>query len=351
MDNETPKIAMTSIYLEITRQCNLQCKHCRRGDPQNMSMSNNQIDRILDNFNWIDKVFIGGGEPFLAKDSISHLLSELKNKIEKGKFVCRCVGLITNGTQRDKEVITLLNEMGKYLSDKWYKEDTKTISIGISKDEFHDNNSENAMEWFKSECDERYISLHFNELDIDKRTKKPIIEECERAIKNNLQYSKRYGISELHRVELYKNTLFKFNKNDPNEEPKILYDGDCLAFTCTDLFLKGGFYGYAEIDKPDYPFILGNYMKESVFDMIINWNTLHPLLEQQAIIYENLVKRGMTQKDKEKHIIRFHEKEDEVRKQLSENKDNRDVWDIYKEVFHYDFAPEEIQEIKNFRKQ
>lgn len=162
MDNETPKIAMTSIYLEITRQCNLQCKHCLRGDPQNMTMSNNQIDRILDNFNWIDQVFIGGGEPFLAKDSISHLLSELKNKIEKGKFACKCVGLITNGTQRDKEVITLLNEMGKYLSDKWYKEDTKTISIGISKDEFHDNDSENAMEWFKSECDERYISLHFN---------------------------------------------------------------------------------------------------------------------------------------------------------------------------------------------
>lgn len=85
--------------------------------------------------------------------------------------------------------------------------------------------------------------------------------------------------------------------------------------------------------------------------MIINWNTLHPLLEQQAIIYENLVKRGMTQKDKEKHIIRFHEKEDEVRKQLSENKGNRDVWDIYKEVFHYNFAPTEVQEIKNFRKQ
>lgn len=62
-------------------------------------------------------------------------------------------------------------------------------------------------------------------------------------------------------MELYKNTLFKFNKNDPNEEPKILYDGDCLAFTCTDLFLKGGFYGYTEIEKPDYPFILGNYME------------------------------------------------------------------------------------------
>ena len=60
MGNETPKITMTSIYLEITRQCNLQCKHCLRGDPQNMSMSNNQIDRILNNFGWLDQIFIGG---------------------------------------------------------------------------------------------------------------------------------------------------------------------------------------------------------------------------------------------------------------------------------------------------
>lgn len=236
---------------------------------------------------------------------------------------------------------------GKYLSGKWYKENTPCIGIGISKDEFHDNDCENSMEWFRSVCDEKYISLNFNELEIDKRTKKPKISECERAIQNNLQYSKRYNIAELHRVELYKNTLFKFDKDNPKEEPKVLFEGDCLAFTCTDLFLKGGFYGYKEIENLDYPFIIGNYMEETVLDMIVKWNKLHPLLEQQATVYEELVKRGMTKQDKEKQIQMFHKKEDEVRKQLAEKNPDKDLWDIYKEVFYYDFTPTQIQEIKD----
>lgn len=117
MDNETSKIAMTSIYLELTRQCNLNCKHCLRGDSQNKDMSKAQIDKILDNFVWIDNIFIGGGEPFLAKESFLYLLSVIKQKIEKEHFVCREIGLITNGTIKDMEIITALNDMGKIF--KW----------------------------------------------------------------------------------------------------------------------------------------------------------------------------------------------------------------------------------------
>ena len=42
------KVAISNIYIELTRACNLNCPHCLRGDADNNSfMSFDQIDRIF----------------------------------------------------------------------------------------------------------------------------------------------------------------------------------------------------------------------------------------------------------------------------------------------------------------
>lgn len=350
MDNETTEtkiknwiVNLSSIYLEITRRCNLNCKHCLRGDPRDNDMSKEQIDRILDCLGFCFNFFIGGGEPFLAKESVLYLLEQIKKRHlinlkdddDKSSYYCAIthIGTITNGTIRDMDIINALNDISYFLLGKKEVDENgepvKTVSIGISKDIYHDNNPEECMEWFKSVCSP-HIELKYNELEIDDRTGQPKVTECYRAKENNIFYRKRYDISELHRVELVDHKMLEIG-----EEKTPVFDGDCMCCTCTNLFVKSGFYDYRELENPDYPFILGNYMEDSLMSMIVKWNTLHPLLERQSQVYEELIKRAMTQKEKEKVKQKFFEKEEEVRRQQKESPD-KNLWDIYYDVLHWD---------------
>ena len=51
--------------IEVTRRCNMQCRHCLRGDAQNVDISNEIIDRFFDGFAdgaVIENVVFSGGE-------------------------------------------------------------------------------------------------------------------------------------------------------------------------------------------------------------------------------------------------------------------------------------------------
>ena len=50
--------------IEVTRRCNMQCRHCLRGDAQNVDISNEIIDRFFDGFAdgaVIENVVFSGG--------------------------------------------------------------------------------------------------------------------------------------------------------------------------------------------------------------------------------------------------------------------------------------------------
>ena len=88
MDNETTEtkiknwiVNLSSLYLEITRRCNLNCKHCLRGDPRDNDMSKEQIDRILDCLGFCSQIFIGGENLFLRKNLYFIYLNRLRKDI------------------------------------------------------------------------------------------------------------------------------------------------------------------------------------------------------------------------------------------------------------------------------
>ena len=53
------------LILEVTRRCNMACEHCLRGDAQNMDMSTEVVDQILEHCDRIGAVTFSGGEPSL----------------------------------------------------------------------------------------------------------------------------------------------------------------------------------------------------------------------------------------------------------------------------------------------
>ena len=130
------------LSLEITRRCNLDCAHCMRGDPQDMDMSREVIDALLDNIKVVKIINLTGGEPLLAPDVIEYLVDQI---IERQLMVLD-IGLVTNGTivdDRAIRVIRALNRYSEYLNNvikgELKLEENIPCVIGVSDDIYHDN--------------------------------------------------------------------------------------------------------------------------------------------------------------------------------------------------------------------
>ena len=67
------KVSLREVTLEIGRNCNLKCKHCMKGESENVAMSDEVMDALLDNVHFIDDLIIGGGEPLLYIERLETL--------------------------------------------------------------------------------------------------------------------------------------------------------------------------------------------------------------------------------------------------------------------------------------
>lgn len=122
---------MTAVYdlvLEVTRRCNMCCEHCLRGDAQDLDMSRETIDAVLDTIDIIHCVTFSGGEPSLNLPIIEYFFerAEALGKLPYSFFIA------TNGMENQLDLATLLL--------RWYPkmEDKEFCAIAQSIDQFHD---------------------------------------------------------------------------------------------------------------------------------------------------------------------------------------------------------------------
>ena len=52
------------VDIEITRKCQIKCKHCCRGDAQNVDMSEEIMEKFISQCDSINYLTFTGGEPF-----------------------------------------------------------------------------------------------------------------------------------------------------------------------------------------------------------------------------------------------------------------------------------------------
>ena len=58
------KLDVKNLYLEVTRDCTLECIHCYRGEKEDKYLSFDVIDKVFSGVEKIHKLLITGGEPF-----------------------------------------------------------------------------------------------------------------------------------------------------------------------------------------------------------------------------------------------------------------------------------------------
>ena len=117
------KLNIRTLLLELTRQCNLSCAHCFRGEIENKYMSCEIIEKLFKNVSRVNTLLLTGGEPLLAKDQ----LRKIADIINKDMMNIEDLIIVTNGTVLSDEIINIFFIL---------KEKTN-FQIRISSDKFH----------------------------------------------------------------------------------------------------------------------------------------------------------------------------------------------------------------------
>lgn len=70
MSENFEKTAIDYLSVEITRKCQLKCAHCMKGEAQNIDMSVEVIDKLLESVVSIGTLLFTGGEPTMNLQGI-----------------------------------------------------------------------------------------------------------------------------------------------------------------------------------------------------------------------------------------------------------------------------------------
>jgi hypothetical protein len=139
----------TNLILEVTRRCNMTCEHCLRGCKENVDMSKETVDTLLDSTEGIGSLTFTGGEPILNAKLIIYIIDEIMSRsIDVNSFY-----LVTNAGVFNKELFFKLIEFYHYVEEKEYS------FVSVSFDNYHKGADEKYIQWWES------LSFYANDKD------------------------------------------------------------------------------------------------------------------------------------------------------------------------------------------
>lgn len=112
------------IAIEVTRRCNLKCKHCCRGDAENKNISFDYIDSLLSQVKSFSQLTFTGGEPSLNTPAIKYFLTRCMEMDIKIDYF----SINTNGIKATQDFIDVCNELYFY---------SHSGNVTISNDKYH----------------------------------------------------------------------------------------------------------------------------------------------------------------------------------------------------------------------
>lgn len=208
----------SDLVIEITRKCNMKCKHCLRGDSQNIDIDLSYIDKLFEHTQDIYCLSITGGEPTLNIKAIKHIIKSAKqHNVEIHSFF-----LATNGKKITKTFVHTLLDL-YYICSEYDRDDASCVCI--SQDKYHENIQQKNEDLLKplSFYSETAKTTDFEQISLIKMGRAKNL--------SNATQPYRYGIS-----------------IERNDETSYHIDGN-TTLTSTGYILPECDYEYAETEK------------------------------------------------------------------------------------------------------
>lgn len=114
-----------TLKLEVTRNCNLECMHCFRGDKQEKNMSLETIDKTFKNISSIAILEVTGGEPFMALEQLNRIYENIKNANVEVTVLC----IESNCTLVNDEIINVLYKLSTVVGKLCIKTDFNAFKM------------------------------------------------------------------------------------------------------------------------------------------------------------------------------------------------------------------------------
>lgn len=130
------RITWDFLSVELTRKCQLKCKHCFRGKAQNLTLSKDTIDKFLSQTEIIGYLHFTGGEPTLALDEMSYFLDCLY----KYRIPLFHLQVITNGYEKSEEFVKIIKDYSNMIRLCYLDAEVDMkyyVTIGVSTDRYH----------------------------------------------------------------------------------------------------------------------------------------------------------------------------------------------------------------------
>ena len=241
------RLNIRTLLLELTRECNLSCAHCFRGESENKYMNPDFLNKIFKNTARINTLLLTGGEPLLAINQ----LRRLREIIMSDRTNISDITIVTNGTILTDEIIEILKDLSTRAN----------LEIKVSNDIFHELELEKNN--LKEKKVENIIKLqkHFN-VDLSMPNEKVyIVDRVGRAANltnedlkniNKLDPSVKYVFGSDRRLEEYRNSY---------PLPKLIEE-DYIVDGTLNIDVYGNitptYYSYSGEDNNRYSNIRGN---------------------------------------------------------------------------------------------
>lgn len=125
------KLIFDTISIEITRRCNLNCRHCLRGDAQAVDIEPATVDALMEQTARIYNLSFTGGEPTLNVPAMVHTLDRLRG----WNIPLSQMTVITNGAILSREFTEAVKGFSRYITP-WTGADS-SVTVLVSKDHYH----------------------------------------------------------------------------------------------------------------------------------------------------------------------------------------------------------------------
>ena len=127
-------ITIECMSVEVTRECNMKCRHCMRGDAQNKTLNLDVWEKLCKNINRIDDLNLTGGEPSLRPEIIMQMLEIAK----KEHVSVGSIYVVTNAKKITTDFIMAMAAWFAYTYECDEYTAKEMNSIAISYDCYHE---------------------------------------------------------------------------------------------------------------------------------------------------------------------------------------------------------------------